>query len=426
MATLAHQQKPVANVAPQTAPQLRAVAREEVSENDGRTLARGGATLAAPSPRSGNSPSSFGHSIAQLPSLSPTPLSIQPKLKINQPGDEYEQEADRVADMVMRMPDPTVQRKCSCGGGNCSKCKGGHADCEHELLQMKRVDANSLGPEEAPALVHETLRQSGQPLDPAVRSYMEGRFGHDFANVRVHVGEGASASAEAMDAQAYTVGQHVVFGAGQHSPGTANGRELVAHELTHVVQQRSEGEKSVQRAPKGSTKSRVTADLEKIAAARQQAVLRLSVAYLRINGTSPNFDARHELTTVKGLVSPRIQNLEQVADILRQMMSIVRSGPIEIGPEIDACSQWRGYVVGNHVPIHLCRSWFTNSDEDAIRTLIHEAAHAVGFGQPGAESYFPIFDCGFSTDDNWNSADAWARYVHCISGATPDEPEVVR
>jgi len=236
MPTLALQQKPVANAAPRTAPQLRAVAREEVSENDGRSLARGGTSLAPP-PRHGNGPSSFGHSIAKLPSLSSAPLSLKPKLKINQPGDKYEQEADRVADMVMRMPEPTVQRKCSCGGGGCSKCNGGHSESEHELLQMKRVDASSLGPDEAPPIVHEVLQQPGRPLDEGTRSFMESRFGYDFGAIRVHDGAEAATSANAIRARAYALGSHVVVGAREPSLATSLGRSLLAHELTHVVQQ---------------------------------------------------------------------------------------------------------------------------------------------------------------------------------------------
>ena len=237
MPTLALQQKPVANAAPRTAPQLRAVAREEVSENDGRSLARGGTNQAATPPRSGDGPSAFGHSIAQLPSLSSAPLSIQPKLKINRPGDKYEQEADRVADMVMRMPEPTVQRKCSCGGGGCAKCKGGHGEGEHELLQMKRVDANSLGPDEAPASVHEVLRESGRPLDYATRVFMEPRLGHDLGRVRVHNNERAVQVSQELNAQAFTVGHNIVFGGGGYTTGSSASRRLLAHELTHVVQQ---------------------------------------------------------------------------------------------------------------------------------------------------------------------------------------------
>jgi outer membrane protein OmpA-like peptidoglycan-associated protein len=87
--------------------------------------------------------------------------------------------------------------------------------------------------------VHEVLGSSGQSLDPASRAYFEPRFGHDFGQVRVHTDTRAEESAQAVDALAYTVGRNVVFGTGQYAPHTTAGRKLLAHELTHVVQQTS-------------------------------------------------------------------------------------------------------------------------------------------------------------------------------------------
>ena len=175
--------------------------------------------------------------------------ALQPKLRINQPGDKYEQEADRVAEQVMRMPEPTVQRKCSCGGGGCPKCQGKHSDGEHELLQMKHVGASSLGPDEAPPIVHEVLREPGQPIDVAVREDMQGRFGHDLSHIRIHADPRANGSASAIAANAYTVGPHIVFAPGQYSPGSDQGKALLAHELAHTFQQGSHSHVRRQPAP---------------------------------------------------------------------------------------------------------------------------------------------------------------------------------
>src|SRR5262245_12769784 len=82
-----------------------------------------------------------------------------------------------------------------------------------------------------PVTVQKTLRTSGQPLEPATRAFMESRFGHDFSRVRVHADATAAESAEAVRAGAYTVGQHIVLGAGRPSPETTAGRQLLAHEL---------------------------------------------------------------------------------------------------------------------------------------------------------------------------------------------------
>ena len=119
------------------------------------------------------------------------------------------------------MPEPALQRKCACGGA-CPRCKSG---------------GSHLGPAAAPPIIHEALRSSGQLLDSATRAYFEPRFGHDFGDVRVHSDALAAQSADAVHALAFTVGQDIVFAAGRYRPETPGGRRLLAHELTHVVQQ---------------------------------------------------------------------------------------------------------------------------------------------------------------------------------------------
>lgn len=96
---------------------------------------------------------------------------------------------------------------------------------------------NSTPVNTAPSIVHDVLNSSGQPLDEGTRAFMEPRFGHDFSQVRIHTDERAVESAEAVNALAYTVGRNVVFGEGQYAPGTYEGQMVLAHELTHVVQQ---------------------------------------------------------------------------------------------------------------------------------------------------------------------------------------------
>jgi hypothetical protein len=93
------------------------------------------------------------------------------------------------------------------------------------------------GPTEVPSVVHEALASSGQPLDAETRAFMEPRFGHDFSRVRVHTNSRSGESARAVNALAYTVGQDVVFGEGRYAPQSHEGRQLLAHELTHVLQQ---------------------------------------------------------------------------------------------------------------------------------------------------------------------------------------------
>jgi len=136
------------------------------------------------------------------------------------------------------VPTGLLQRKCACGshmmaGGECEECKKNRLG-----LQRKASDRSEPSePSEVPPIVHEVLRSPGKPLDPATRTFMEPRFGHDFSGVRVHTDLRAAESARAVNALAYTAGRDVVFGAKEYSPGTNEGRHLIAHELTHVVQQ---------------------------------------------------------------------------------------------------------------------------------------------------------------------------------------------
>jgi hypothetical protein len=146
-------------------------------------------------------------------------LGLQTKLKINEPGDIYEREADRIADQVMSTP--------------------AHHAVSGAPPRIQRFTGQSTGQMDAvPASVDQALASPGRPLEPALRQDMEQRFGHDFSRVRVHTDARASTSAEAVHAQAYTVGHDIVFTAGSYTPGTSEGRRLLAHELIHVLQQR--------------------------------------------------------------------------------------------------------------------------------------------------------------------------------------------
>ncbi|HYR10131.1 MAG TPA: DUF4157 domain-containing protein [Longimicrobium sp.] len=130
-------------------------------------------------------------------------------------------------------PAPVLRRACACGG-----TPGPTGECEACRRRRVQRAARSAGPAVAPPVVHEVLRSPGRALDPAVRAEMEPRFGHSFADVRVHADGQAAESARAVGAHAYAVGRDVVFGAGRYAPGSAEGRRLIAHELAHVVQQR--------------------------------------------------------------------------------------------------------------------------------------------------------------------------------------------
>jgi len=109
------------------------------------------------------------------------------------------------------------------------------------MLGVQRAAGNAAAAEmmEERSPVHDVVSGSGSPLDEGVRTDMEARMGQDFSDVRVHTGDAADASARSVSAHAYTVGPNIVFQRGAYDPGSAQGQTLLAHELTHVVQQRS-------------------------------------------------------------------------------------------------------------------------------------------------------------------------------------------
>lgn len=130
-----------------------------------------------------------------------------------------------------------LQRRCACGehtigGGACSKCA---KNAESSTLPGRRANAATIN--SVPPIVNDVLHSPGESLDPRTRAFMEPRFGHDFSRVRVHTDARAGESARAVGAEAYTVGSHIVFGSHPPSAASSGGRELLAHELAHVVQQ---------------------------------------------------------------------------------------------------------------------------------------------------------------------------------------------
>lgn len=201
---------------------------------------------------------------------------VQAKLMLGKANDEYEQEADRVADQVMKMPEPQVQRQVedeeeeeliqtkplveqitplvqkqlveeeelqakensyqiSCITGD--ERLRGQPEEEEELIQVKET-ANRT-PEVTQNLEYRinTIRVAGKPLNASTRAFFEPRFRYDFSQVRIHTDSEASGLSNSLNAQAFTTGQDVFFRQGTYNPDSSSGRHLLAHELTHVVQQ---------------------------------------------------------------------------------------------------------------------------------------------------------------------------------------------
>lgn len=168
-------------------------------------------------------------------------------LRIGEPNDAFEQEADRAADEIMAGTTKRewslskisigvpLQRECACCG---SGHEGTHEECkEKKTLRRKGPGLTQNGM--APPIVHEVLDSPGQPMDKAALTFFERAFVRDFSHVRIHCDDKAPESAKSVGAHAFSVGKHIVFDAGQYAPGSKPGQHLLAHELAHVVQQSS-------------------------------------------------------------------------------------------------------------------------------------------------------------------------------------------
>jgi len=162
---------------------------------------------------------------------------IQAKLKIGKPNDIYEQEADRVAEQIVSSYWSVVNNQMKEGGIQRQTEEEERKREEEETLQLKKMQGNIS--EVTPDIESRirALRGSGQPLPKSIRAFFESRFGYDFSHVRIHNDPEAAKLARALNAEAFTYGRDIYFGEGRYNPNTLAGKRLLAHELTHVVQQ---------------------------------------------------------------------------------------------------------------------------------------------------------------------------------------------
>jgi len=186
---------------------------------------------------------------------------VQAKLRIGQPGDIYEQEADRVAELIMRMLEPSDQKQTEEDEEELIQGKPlaaqmtplierqiGEYDKKEEegkVLQTKEVYGRT---SEVTPILESRINalKGGQPLPESVRAFFEPRFGYDFSQVRLHSGSMAAETTSALNARAFTIGQNIVFGTGQYAPEILEGCRLLAHELAHTIQQNGTTEQTNQ------------------------------------------------------------------------------------------------------------------------------------------------------------------------------------
>lgn len=232
-------------------------------------------------------------------------------LKVSQPNDPAEIEADHTADKVMRMADNeakpvantlnspnTIHRKCDA-------CE----EEEEEIIQRKALPFGGGIPSESPAHVREAIGSGGSPLDRQTRSFFEHRLDHDLGSVRIHTGGTAAKSARAIDAKAYTLGYNIVFNSGEYKPESDSGKHLIAHELAHVAQ-KNNGSSSL-----GNNDSLI-----------QRRIRRENVSCQRNGLRNPNLTGDQVVAALEAADADAIDLAQQAETALRDNLAAIRAG----------------------------------------------------------------------------------------------------
>ncbi|MEN1783514.1 MAG: DUF4157 domain-containing protein [Bacteroidota bacterium] len=251
-------------------------------------------------------PLHFGFITDQPPILPTDHGVVQPKLRVNPPNDSYEQEADRMAKKVMSMPAGNLQKSDTTphikerslaeqvsrlplqAQRKCHQCE---KEDEAHMVQAKHM--TTARPRVLPSLNTRIMRSkhSGKAMDQRTGAFMADRFGSDFQNIRIHTDDNAVQMNRDIHARAFTVGQHIYFNSGQYQPHTESGRYLLAHELTHTLQQQaSETNRTViQRTPDPESLGR-SIDPSSLALSELQQEIQLIQSWLSNHPDHPDRD----------------------------------------------------------------------------------------------------------------------------------------
>jgi len=331
---------------------------------------------------------------------------IRAKLKVTQPGDKHKQQADRVADTVMRMPEPLVQRQPQEEEEKTLRRQPKEEEDEmmrrqpleeDEELQTKPNGSNV--PQVSPRVQSQinSLRGGGRPLPTTARTFYEPRFGYDFSDVHVHTNSRAAETAAAVNAKAFTVGRDVVFGPGEYAPESAAGKRLLAHELTHVVQQ-SSSSLSIQRddgvaSGAAENASRVETNPNPVRLQRlndlMQQITEQTLDTLLVRGqldALPPASSLERVTLEEALNASRttlIQLLEERISLLYEEIANLeaRSGPSPTSsaehPEIEALGHERNRRADelrqHQQQLRPLKRWQTRREIETLETQIAEA-----------------------------------------------------
>ncbi|MFL6201388.1 MAG: DUF4157 domain-containing protein [Thermoanaerobaculia bacterium] len=354
----------------------------------------------------------------------------QAKLTVGAPDDAFEREADQVADQVMRMPEPGVQRMC--------------ADCEEELQAKEEPGQtpevpNGFEPRFA------ALQSGGRPLPAADRAFFEPRFGRDFSGVRLHSGPAAGELARSVHARAFTLGDSIVLGSGE---GGESGRQLLAHELTHVVQQGGgEEARTIRRQTIHASCAGRGDDLIRAAWAEGQRMARETaesldgILQIMSYGRDPATITPRRVQLIRstfGDLGFVPGGMTFLSDLIRRYRRIeagftegrtLRCDASSATDEGNECEQFDAFVIrGNRTDVFLCPTFFNPERTATGRgvTLVHEMAHSVlGIDHQGGlfQTFGCNFDLGLEYDDAKRNAYAYHILANCLHGEGASEGE---
>jgi Domain of unknown function (DUF4157) len=220
-------------------------------------------------------------------------------------------------------------------------CLGSTCGSDAAARILRRAALREDGRREAPGIVHRALAEPGRPLEPGVLGAMESSFDHDFSAVRVHTGPTAEASAAAVSARAYTVGSHIVLGRGETVAGSG-GRRLLAHELTHVVQQRPHGpapDRRIRIGPPGDAAEQAAQQVSSRVAAGDHAGAALNES---ASGSAAGSLQREPLRSTAGPAGVPAEKWSEASE-----SAFLKTGELEMARAIRACRTMGAEYCGN-------------------------------------------------------------------------------
>jgi hypothetical protein len=291
---------------------------------------------------------------------------VQAKLKLSNPSDPYEREADRVADRVVNQHSASSPIKSSGDAQvqrSCQQCQ------EDELVQRK---SHHSSPSSDSGFSASSELHGGKSMAAQHRSYYESAFGHDFSQVKVFTGADAHDSAQSISAKAYTQGTNIVFAKGEYQPDTQQGKKLLAHELTHVVQQRD----MIQRF---TTEDCPQDAIDIISETIPRSIAMLEYAIEKLNEDPVNATVQRHFANHFGAYAGWRNYIARSK--LEAVLSIMQGGEIDYECEED-CSDAPSTVAYVLAPsilggdVHLCLPWLrSESLNERAESFIHELFH---------------------------------------------------